>query len=312
MTLEEIKKIPMREVIGRYGLRPDRAGFIQCPFHKEKTGSMKLYPYHAHCFGCGWNGDQVDFVSQMENLTFEEAFTSLGGTYAEDKKGKREARERARKAEIRRREEEERRQGLSAKMREASHDIDVYRSGLESFEVFSDEWTFCQESLFRSLRLYENLQEEMENPRRMPGAGSQDGPVHVPESGTERKEKNRMLNHIVICGRCVKEPELKEVPGRDGSTYTIGKYRVAVTRDRKDKEGKSTVDYFLVRVLNGAAEYAAKYMRKGMWVAVSGRMCLEPYEKDGVRHIAPVIEAASQYPILPPKTADSAEEEKRE
>ena len=106
-----------------------------------------------------------------------------------------------------------------------------------------------------------------------------------------------MLNAIVIGGRCVAEPEITTVTG-GGKTYTLGRYRVAVSRDYRDKKtGEYPVDYFQVRVTNGAAEFAKNHFKKGTWVIVQGRMNLEPYEKDGVRCIAPVIQAASQYPI---------------
>ena len=38
MTKGEIKQsVKMPEILSRYGLRPNRAGFICCPFHKEKS-----------------------------------------------------------------------------------------------------------------------------------------------------------------------------------------------------------------------------------------------------------------------------------
>lgn len=45
MTKEEIKQQnSMRDVLSRYGMVPNRAGFINCPFHrKDRTASMKIY-----------------------------------------------------------------------------------------------------------------------------------------------------------------------------------------------------------------------------------------------------------------------------
>lgn len=82
MTSEEIKQAySMQEIVGRYGLVPNRRGYIPCPFHKEKTASMKIYEKDYHCFGCGENGDIFSFIQRMEDITFPEAFRSLGGTY---------------------------------------------------------------------------------------------------------------------------------------------------------------------------------------------------------------------------------------
>ena len=42
---------------------------------------MKIYQDSYYCFGCGTHGDVFDFVGDMENLTFQEVFRELGGTY---------------------------------------------------------------------------------------------------------------------------------------------------------------------------------------------------------------------------------------
>lgn len=147
MTLDEVKAIPMRAVVERYGLRPDRAGFIHCPFHQEKSGSMKVYARDAHCFGCGWNGDQVDFVRQMDGLGFRDAFMALGGTYPDDARGREEARRRIRQAEMERQEREEREAEMRRKREANNRYITLLRNGIECFPVFSEEWCFCQNEL---------------------------------------------------------------------------------------------------------------------------------------------------------------------
>lgn len=85
MNKEELKQsLSMQEVIGRYGLYTNRAGFISCPFHKgDRTPSMKIYAKDYHCHACGANGDIFSFVMGMENCDFKTAFQSLGGTYEE-------------------------------------------------------------------------------------------------------------------------------------------------------------------------------------------------------------------------------------
>ena len=85
MTTEEIKaNTSMAEVIRTYGLQPDRAGFIRCPFHSgDREPSMKIYRDSYYCFGCGTSGDVFTFVMQMEGVDFKEAFRKLGGEYAQ-------------------------------------------------------------------------------------------------------------------------------------------------------------------------------------------------------------------------------------
>ncbi len=50
-----------------------------CPFHQEKTPSFGVHPVHQFykCFGCGAGGDVINFVMQMEGMTFWEAVTHL-------------------------------------------------------------------------------------------------------------------------------------------------------------------------------------------------------------------------------------------
>jgi len=48
-----------------YGIQPNRSGFVNCLFHKEKTPSLKLYPAHFHCFGCGKHGDIITLTTQL-------------------------------------------------------------------------------------------------------------------------------------------------------------------------------------------------------------------------------------------------------
>lgn len=157
MTLDEVKNIPMRDVVGRYGFQPNRGGFIRCPFHGEKSGSMKIYQKDAHCFGCGWNGDQIDFVSKIDGLDFKEAFLALGGTYPDDAEGRAEAQRKARQAEEERKKREEEEAEMRRAIEENNKYIELLRNGLDSFPVFSDEWNFCQSALTYELYRHDIL-----------------------------------------------------------------------------------------------------------------------------------------------------------
>ena len=50
-----------------------------CPFHSEDTPSFSVNPEKkiAHCFGCGGGGNPIQFLKQIENITFNEAVTKL-------------------------------------------------------------------------------------------------------------------------------------------------------------------------------------------------------------------------------------------
>lgn len=61
--------IPLKTACEYYGLEFNRAGFCRCPFHNEKTASFTIHRNQGHCFGCGWDGDLIDFVQKMCGCT---------------------------------------------------------------------------------------------------------------------------------------------------------------------------------------------------------------------------------------------------
>ncbi|MGC9669309.1 DNA primase [Planosporangium sp. 12N6] len=52
-----------------------------CPFHDEKSPSFNVTPTRGfyHCFGCGAGGDSINFVMEIDHLTFAEAIERLAG-----------------------------------------------------------------------------------------------------------------------------------------------------------------------------------------------------------------------------------------
>lgn len=54
---------------------------VNCPFHKEKTGSFVIYSDNSwHCFGCGANGQgAIDFVKKQHDMDFLHAVGFLLG-----------------------------------------------------------------------------------------------------------------------------------------------------------------------------------------------------------------------------------------
>lgn len=71
----------IKDVMRSYGVRINSKGYCCCPFHGEKTPSMKIYPNNtAHCFGCNADVDVIDFVQKMESCDFKTAYRLLGGT----------------------------------------------------------------------------------------------------------------------------------------------------------------------------------------------------------------------------------------
>lgn len=155
MTLDEIKQIPMREIVEWYGFHPSRSGFIHCPFHQgDKGASLKVYAKDWHCHACGNHGDQIDFVRKMDNLSFKEAFLALGGTYETDKEKRVEVQRKIRMAEIERQKKAEREAEMMRKRDRNNRYITALRNGIACFPVYSEEWCFCQNELAYQLYLH--------------------------------------------------------------------------------------------------------------------------------------------------------------
>lgn len=153
LTKEEIKEhISMRDVLARYGYQPNRAGFINCPFHRgDRSASLKVYDKDFHCFGCGAHGDIFTFVMDMENCSFKEAFEILGGTYERQGFASDLIRYRAEKRKLMREKEAGRRElELQLNLKK----IAVYKDWIEKTEPLSDVWCDCQNAL--QLELYHN------------------------------------------------------------------------------------------------------------------------------------------------------------
>ncbi len=74
---QEIRqRVSLQSLLDRYAYRPNRSGFLNCPFHAgDRDASLKVYPQQNtwHCFGCGKGGSVIDWVMEMERVSFMEA-----------------------------------------------------------------------------------------------------------------------------------------------------------------------------------------------------------------------------------------------
>ena len=72
-VFEAVKQsVTTRQAAEHYGIRVGRNGMACCPFHNDKTPSMKL-DRRYHCFGCGADGDVIDFAAALYGLGKKEA-----------------------------------------------------------------------------------------------------------------------------------------------------------------------------------------------------------------------------------------------
>ncbi len=102
-----------------------------------------------------------------------------------------------------------------------------------------------------------------------------------------------MLNHIVIMGRLVRDPELR----RTGSGIAVASFRVAVDRDFAPKDGgERKADFIDCVAWRQTGEFISKYFTKGRMIVVDGRLEMRDWtDKEGNKRTSAEIVVANAY-----------------
>ena len=89
------------------------------------------------------------------------------------------------------------------------------------------------------------------------------------------------MNQVILMGRLTRDPEVRYSGGE--SSMAIARYTLAVDR-RFKRDGEATADFINCVSFGKTAEFAERYFRKGIKIAVSGRIQTGSYtNKDGVK-----------------------------
>ena len=84
------------------------------------------------------------------------------------------------------------------------------------------------------------------------------------------------MNKVVLIGRLTKDPDV-----RYAGSNAVARYTLAVDKKFK-KEGEPTADFINCVAFSKCAEFAEKYIRKGVKIALTGRIQTGSYtNKDG-------------------------------
>ena len=76
--------VSVKEAAEYYGLEVNRGNMVCCPFHADRTPSMKLNEDYFYCFGCGAHGDVIDLVVKLFNLSSYDAAKKLAYDFGID------------------------------------------------------------------------------------------------------------------------------------------------------------------------------------------------------------------------------------
>ncbi len=77
-----------------------------------------------------------------------------------------------------------------------------------------------------------------------------------------------MLNHIVLIGRLVRDPELRYT----SNGTPVANFTLAVERNYRNRDGERDVDYIKIVTWRKLAENVAHHLGKGRLVAVEGSL----------------------------------------
>lgn len=89
------------------------------------------------------------------------------------------------------------------------------------------------------------------------------------------------MNKVILMGRLTRDPEIRYSQNQDGNQMAIARYTLAVDR-RYKKDGEQSADFIGCVAFGKAAEFAEKYLKKGIKIAVTGRIRTGSYtNKEG-------------------------------
>jgi len=246
------------QVVGDYvQLKRAGSGSLKglCPFHDEKTPSFHVTPSKGlyYCFGCGEGGSAVDFVRQMEGLSFPEAIERLGQRFGVEvvRKGV------DRKTHRRRRELRERlydinelaRRFFSSQLgrgRFPHADAYVEQRGLDEEVVEVFKLGFAPDSWDALVGEIERLGKDIEVAEKAGLVVRRDGP----RGGHYDRFRNRLMfpviderGQLVAFGGRTLDPEVdaKYVNSPESPIYTKGRslYGIHAARDAIRKSGQT-------------------------------------------------------------------------
>lgn len=88
MNIDAIREVSRRvnivDVAEYLGVAVNRANYIHCPLHSEKTPSCRLYPEQGRfwCYGCNKGGDAVDLYAAVRGTSIAEAAAEMNSYFS--------------------------------------------------------------------------------------------------------------------------------------------------------------------------------------------------------------------------------------
>lgn len=100
------------------------------------------------------------------------------------------------------------------------------------------------------------------------------------------------MNKVILMGRLTRSPEVRYSQGSE--PVAVARYTLAVNRRFKRKD-EPEADFIPCVAFGKSGEFAEKYFRKGQLVAVTGRLQVRSWDKDGERRYATEVIIEEQH-----------------
>lgn len=101
------------------------------------------------------------------------------------------------------------------------------------------------------------------------------------------------MNKVILMGRLTRDPETRY--SQSGQQTAVTRYSLAVNRSYR-REGDPEADFINIVAFGRAAEFAGKYFKKGMMVAVVGELRISSYDdRDGNRRWSTDVVVSEQH-----------------
>lgn len=100
------------------------------------------------------------------------------------------------------------------------------------------------------------------------------------------------MNKVILMGRLTRSPEVRYSQGAE--PVAVARYTLAVNRRFKRKD-EPEADFIPCVAFGKSGEFAEKYFRKGQLVAVTGRLQVRSWDKDGERRWTTEVIIEEQY-----------------
>ena len=90
------------------------------------------------------------------------------------------------------------------------------------------------------------------------------------------------MNKVILMGRLTRDPEVRYSQGDNANA--VARYTLAVDRRFRREGDQQTADFINCVAFGRAAEFAERYLRQGIKIAVTGRIQTGSYtNRDGVK-----------------------------